>query len=504
MLQSKHAQRISAGWEVGAVFALALLVRFYLLDHHPLWLDEIYGYQLIQLGFMGVLRNSLTDPHPPLYYFIQWAVSGFGFLHSEIAWRWFPALSGAGAVAITYRLARMHVSWISAALACGVFAIAPMHLYFSQEARSPAFMTLLAAITMLLLYYLHQSPQRTALWVGHFSVALVGIYCSYNFVLVISMQLLYLAVFGRHWWPTLRYAALFSLCCAPLIVPFWTTLSSVAAQHASSTTTNLFEILQALVGGDPIRYGFSWAHLWLCGLLCLLAFAGIAFRVGFARLPGDFTFYYVLQWILPFVLFFGIFEPLFRVNLILTEAKHFMVLLPAWFVMVAQGTERFWRINMNPVIVVRSLLVGLYAVALVASMIGIQRYWAMSKSPEGLAVLHVREHAQPGDVVVSLHYSLNAAMSFYLPEMPTYTYPREADESYLFTTVTHVIWTQPVAGQFDPTIPLATIHTHPRIWVLSHGAIAQDIVQAVGQGCTVDSTWQPGVFHVVLLHHCAP
>lgn len=480
------------------VFGLALLVRLFRLAYHPLWLDEIYGYQLGHLGLLGILRNSLTDPHPPLYYFIQWVASGFGLVHHEIAWRWLSAVSGAATVAIVYHLARLRASWVSAALASALVAVSPMHLFYSQESRSFAFVTMLAAVTMLLLYYLHRSPQRKALWIGHFAVSLVGIYCSYNYVLVIGVQLLYLAAVERRWWPTLRYALLFGLCCAPLVVPFWMTSSSVAAEHTTSRSTNLLEILQALAGGDPARYGFAWAHPLLLAILGVLALVGSVLR------PADdsrrFTLYGVLQCVLPFVLFFGIFAPLLGINLILTEAKQFMVLLPAGFVLVAQGTEQLWRINRARI--VPAILVGVYGIALLASLSSIQRYWVVPKSPEGLAVLHVREHLQPGDAVVSLHYSPDAALSFYLAETTSYTKPQQHEDRYLFTDVTHIIWSQPVEGQLTPSIPLASIRDHPRIWVLAHASRSQEIVQALAQGCDVGGEWTYRPFQVTLLQDC--
>ena len=75
------------------VLFVTFLARLYKIDS-PLWLDEIYGYRLAQLGFEGIIQNSWTDPHPPLYYFMQWVVSGFGYSRSEIIWRLIPLLSG--------------------------------------------------------------------------------------------------------------------------------------------------------------------------------------------------------------------------------------------------------------------------------------------------------------------------------------------------------------------------------------------------------------------------
>jgi uncharacterized membrane protein len=419
-------------------------------------------------------------------------------VHHEIAWRWLSAVSGAATVAIVYYLARLRTSWRSAVLASTLFAVSPMHLFYSQEARSFAFVTLLATVTMLLLYSLHRSPKHKALWIGHFVVSLVGIYCSYNYVLVIGVQLLYLVAVERLWWSTMRYALLFGLCCAPLVMPFWITTSAVATLHITSPSTNLLEILQALVGGDPVRYGFAWVHPLLLALLGVLALVGSGLH------PADnsrrFTLYSVLLCVLPFVLFFGIFAPLLNINMILTEAKQFMVLLPAGFLLVAQGIEQLWRINRARI--VPAILIGLYSIALLASLFSIQRYWVVPKSPEGLAVLHIREHLLPGDAVVSLHYMSDAALSFYLAETTSYTKPQQHEDHYLFTDVTHIIWAQPVEGQLRPSIPLASIRNHPRIWVIMHVSRSQEIAQEITQGCDVSGEWRYRPIQVTLLQDC--
>ncbi len=489
-----------AYWWAGAlVFILALLIRFYRLSYSPLWLDEIYGYELGQSGIGGILRNSLTDPHPPLYYILQWIAAGFGSIHNEVAWRWLPALSGAFTVAIVYQLARSRVSQISAVLAGVLFAVSPMHLYFSQEGRSSAFVTLLSAISMLLLWRLHQSPQNTRLWIGHFSTSLVGIYCSYSFVLVIGMQLFYLAVIERRWQQMLRYALLFSICCLPLVMPFWMTLSSVAAQHTTSPRTNLLEIAQAIVGGDPVRYGFSWAHHWLLIVPGMLACAGIWFRP--ASGSRTFTLYYALQCFFPFLFFFGVLAPLLNINLILAEAKQFMVLLPAWFVLVAQGIEHLGQIGYSRI--VRSILVVVYGVTLLASAESIQRYWETTKSPEGLAVLEVRTYMQPDDMIVSLHYSLTTALTFYLPDTTTYAHPQQHAGSDISWYITSISRTQPLTAQFDQPISLETIRSHPRIWLLRHHTNSQAIIQSVVHACSIDREWNYDPFRVTLLHNCS-
>jgi hypothetical protein len=84
---------------LATILFVAFAIRLYKIGS-PLWLDEIYGYRLAKLGFQAIIQNSWTDPHPPLYYLLQWVVSCFGSIKSEIGWRSIPFLSGVLTIAV--------------------------------------------------------------------------------------------------------------------------------------------------------------------------------------------------------------------------------------------------------------------------------------------------------------------------------------------------------------------------------------------------------------------
>src|SRR4051812_3769889 len=79
----------------GLLFVVALILRSFRLANNPMWLDELYGYQLGQRGLEAILRNSYFVPHPPMFYVLQYVASGFGTFHSEWGWRWLSVVSGA-------------------------------------------------------------------------------------------------------------------------------------------------------------------------------------------------------------------------------------------------------------------------------------------------------------------------------------------------------------------------------------------------------------------------
>ena len=115
----------------------------------------------------------------------------------------------------------------------------------------------------------------------------------------------------------------------------------------------------------------------------------------------------------------------------LYESKQFMVLLPSLFVLVALGIHQVQQLP--PAWFGQMLALSICALVAYGSYASLQRYWTTPKSPEGLAVLAVRDRVRASDAVVSLYYSLDAAISFYLPEASLYTKPLKSSDDYLFS-----------------------------------------------------------------------
>lgn len=491
-------------WLTAAVFVVALAMRVYHLTSSPLWIDEIYTYQLGQSGLAGILRNSLFDPHPPLYYLIQWVAAGAGHFQHAAFWRWLPALSGAYTVALVYRLARATAAEWGALLSCGLFAVSPLHIFFSQEARSPAFVLLLTTITMLLLQKLHTAPQRAAFWVWYLNVALLGLYCSYNFVLVLGVQLGYLAVVERRWKQALLCGLVLAVCALPLVGPFLQTTGQVAQQHMTSRPASLIQVVQALLGGEPVRFGYTWGHTWLPVVAGWLALLGIWQGL---RLPNRaLTIYYLLQVALPLGLFFAVVSPLLGINLILLEAKQFMPVLPAFFVLVAQGIQVVWAAVRRSLLRLRTagLACGLiYGATLLASFASLNACWTKPRSAEGLLVLAMQQRMQAGDVVISLHHWLGGAIDFYLPDVAPYTRPARIDDDYLFSHSLSVLRGRSVEEDQRYVASLKSLLAYPRIWLLFHRRTNAEFAQAIIERCTIGESLEYRPFKAVLLEHCA-
>ncbi len=136
-----------------SILALAAFVRFYCLTCSSLWHDEGNSWAVAQRGFDQIAKDAAADIHPPGYYWLLkiWA-SLFGFS----AWgiRSLSALSGILSVAVVYRTAQEIAGsadkhrYQFALLASFLVALSPFQVFYSQEARMYALLTLEGAALM--------------------------------------------------------------------------------------------------------------------------------------------------------------------------------------------------------------------------------------------------------------------------------------------------------------------------------------------------------------------
>ncbi len=135
------------------ILAVAAFVRFYCLTCSSLWHDEGNSWAVAQRSFVQIARDAAADIHPPGYYWLLklWA-SLFGFS----AWgiRSLSALSGLLTVAVVYRIAQEITAradkhrYQFALLASFLVALSPFQVFYSQEARMYALLTLEGAALM--------------------------------------------------------------------------------------------------------------------------------------------------------------------------------------------------------------------------------------------------------------------------------------------------------------------------------------------------------------------
>ncbi len=154
-----------SGWapaaQVLVVVALGLGLRLYRLGQQPLWLDEASSLRFAHASLAHLWSwNAPVDAgNPPLYYSLLhgWLIFGQG----EASLRLLSALLGAATIPLVYAMGRTVRDHRLGVLAALLFAISPFQVWYAQEARGYALLTLGAASAMWGVSYLLRYPERS-------------------------------------------------------------------------------------------------------------------------------------------------------------------------------------------------------------------------------------------------------------------------------------------------------------------------------------------------------
>ena len=137
---------------LAAVLAGAAL-RLHGLDRTSIFNDEASSWSIARLPFLGMLRATADDVHPPLYHAILYGWMRL-FGDSEIALRLPSAIMGIANIYLIYRLGTVLWDRLTGMFAAALLAFSSFHIWYSQEARMYALLTLMAtacALTTVLL-----------------------------------------------------------------------------------------------------------------------------------------------------------------------------------------------------------------------------------------------------------------------------------------------------------------------------------------------------------------
>ena len=131
---------------MGLILLLGLILRLTnLLTGKSLWGDCFFSMQLAKKPMLEVIKGSIQDVHPPLYYMVLHL-----FSQNEASMRAFSAICGVGVVFGVYLLGKTLFCEKTGIVAALLTAISPYFLQSSNEIRSYSF---LAFLTVFATYF---------------------------------------------------------------------------------------------------------------------------------------------------------------------------------------------------------------------------------------------------------------------------------------------------------------------------------------------------------------
>ncbi len=158
---------------------LTAALRLHDLGVQSLWYDEGNSYVQSTRTLSAIADNAARDIHPPGYY---WLLAGWRALmgESEFALRSLSAFASIVSAALTYAIGRRLLGTTGGILALLLVALHSFSIYYAQEARMYALLTLWGAASFYALIRLIERPTpRSALILGLLNGA--GLWTHYAF-----------------------------------------------------------------------------------------------------------------------------------------------------------------------------------------------------------------------------------------------------------------------------------------------------------------------------------
>jgi len=436
------------------VLLLGAWLRFYRLGAQELWLDELYIADLVRGGLGAIWRTAFVDILAPLSILPFW-LAGQIWGISVLSLRTVSTVASLLSLAAFYRYCTLVVAPKIALVTTGLFAIAPLAIYYAQEAR-PYALGLMGAILTLWAYERVRRHGGIGEWVLYAILASIAGQLFYLNVFLVGAQLLALLVLASNRRRVLLGGLLTVLATVATLGPYVvnTTGAIIGGWKSGVNALDFTSTMQTLMSGDS-RFAPAGARLAaLTAVAVGFAVALAARRAWQTLLPHVFQISMVL--LVSFLLL-----PLIGKPVPSADERIFLMILPSVLIGFGIGTQQLFTQGIGRLIAV--ILVMTLSLASLASLRNYFNHFI--KSPEGRLVGAIAAHASPGDPVITQSdaYSVDAALRFYRSDLPVYRYHRQdGDRWFIIPNPSILIIYRNVYVEID----LSEMMQRDRLWLV--------------------------------------
>jgi mannosyltransferase len=463
------ARFIGSPWAIVAVLLLAFALRTINLSGRPVWYDEAFAVLYAEKPFVTMLNGTVTqvegaaaDVHPLFFYstlHVWMELVG----QSPVAVRLLSVLLGTATVAMVHRLARQLFDRRIGMLAALVAALAPFHVYYSQEARMYSLLGF-AAISATYFFVRAWNRGRWLDWLAFGVFGALTLYAhNLGFALILGLDLWVLWSWfrpgGRRWY-NLRPLILSHLFMLLLFAPWLAILPSQFGKIQQAYWVQRPDLATAIQTLLVFHFGYDNQALpsWLLPpalFLSLLIPAFLALRLIRAQAPRRWSLVYVLLLLLsispPLIVFvLSQIRPVYIVRAFLPSALAYYALVAG--VLGVRTVPRPIRLV---------LMLSATAIA-AASLVNHYTYALFPRPPFDEAAAYLRANYQSGDAIVH---------SNKLTFLPTHYYDRSLLQAFIADepgspSDTLAYPTQQALGLYaTPDLATAT-KGHERVWLV--------------------------------------
>ena len=426
-----------------AVLLLAFALRTLRLDAQSLWYDEAVSAQVAAKGLAELTRWTADDIQPPLYYIF---LAGWTRMagHGEWALRFPSGFFGTATVALLWSLVRKLCGRgsrgnLAGLLAAGIAAIAPLHVYYAQEARMYTQLTFFGALAAYaLLRAAAETEGRRALgWWAATAVA--------------SLAALYTHYFALFLLATFALCALVATAVARGRVAAWRMGSAVATLVVVGlgylpwlpSMLNRYQVDASYWQGE-LKLGEALRHIAInftagapetmleTDAMRWLPWFAIAFAVALAGLLAGAQQRGKTGWQEVWVLLLVLLLPLFMVLALAARnpkfnPRYLMMASPAYLAILAGGMAAWWFAPGRSRLPGRMLAVAIAALVLAASAVGLRNWFtdpAFTKAQWRELAAYVRDEMRPEERVVLVSGHAMPAWEYYAADIAPLPLPQ--------------------------------------------------------------------------------
>lgn len=379
---------------LAAVVLVGAVLRLLLLDHQSFWYDEAVSAELAGAKALDLVSGRVRDlGNPPLHAALLRAWS-FVFGTGDAALRGLSVAAGVASIPLLHVVARHLAGRRAALVAATLFALSPVHVYFAQEARAYALVTMLCLGSFALLLRACRAPSRPGAWVAYAACTFLALYTHYFAVFVVLAQIVHVLAthradrgLVRRFVASLGVAALAYVTWLPA---FFRQITEEGNLGRATETWHLHVL------STPLVFSAGTTLVWkdnptplrlLAALLVVLAFGAAVVAGAVALRRNRPTLRLLCLWLLLPVLVPALVSALlFPVYYV----RYGLIASPAFYILAAVGFERLG-----------GRARGACLVAVVPAVIASFATYYMSpvKHAWREAAAHVRARALPSDVL---------------------------------------------------------------------------------------------------------
>jgi len=387
------------------IIFLAIFLRIINLNQ-SLWLDEAVNivYAKSSTFWWFVTKYSTGDFHPPGWFAILW-IWGHIFNFSEVSSRLPSVIFAALTVFLTYLIGRSLFSKSVGLMAVVFLSLAPLHIYYSQEARMYSFAAFSVTLSSYFLIKLIKK-EKGAIIVYAFSVFLV-LYSDYIAYFALAAQFLFVLFYSR----TMFKKYILSLCLGLLSIIPWLFIFPAQLKKGLELSGSV-KGWSDVVGGVGIK---ETVLLPVKILIGRVSFENRSLYFIFVFITGLTDFIILIKGILvqgkniTFLLFWLLIPPIIAIFISfwipVFSYFRFIFILPAFYLLLGFGVSKFGRFSKAFFVVI------ILSEVLFSSMYLSQKQYQREDWKD--AVKFVNENANNNDLVIFKNQEILAPLLYY-------------------------------------------------------------------------------------------